>query len=229
MSRARRLPVELLEPYLLAVAASPPNRDTPSEATMRLDWGQVFGNANPVEVEIGFGKGLFLLTSAQAHPQTNYLGVEILRKYQLFAATRMARRGLHNVRLVCADARRFLRDYLTDACVAAVHVYFPDPWWKRRHEKRRLFTAEFAAQCARVLRPGGKLYLVTDVEEYFGMMQRLLAQQSILSKLPRTALGTPEHDLDYLTNFERKYREVGRPIYRVAYERLSGSAFSREP
>ena len=116
--RVRHLPLEALGPYLL------PLPDPPAP----IDWPALFGNDHPVELEVGFGKGLFLLTAALAHPGTNFLGVEVVRKYQLFTATRMAKRHLRNVRLACADARLFLSDCVGSASLRAVHVYFPDPW-----------------------------------------------------------------------------------------------------
>jgi len=102
--RAKRLPLDELAPYLLI----------PPEPPTRIDWRAVFGNDHPVELDIGFGKGLFLLNASQASPHANFVGIEILRKYQLYAATRFAKRGLKNVRLVKADAREFLRDYVSD-------------------------------------------------------------------------------------------------------------------
>jgi tRNA (guanine-N7-)-methyltransferase len=212
--RTRRLPLEELRPYLLEVP------DPPAP----LDWRAVFGNDHPVEVEVGFGKGLFLLTAARSCPGVNFLGIEIVRKYQLFAATRLAIRGLRQVRLACADARTFLRDCVAAGSVQAVHVYFPDPWWKKRHHKRRLFTAEFAAQCERVLRPGGRLHVATDVEEYFGLITELVAGHTRLQRLPPPDEYAPEHDLDYLTNFERKARKQGKPVWRVRYERAGTPA-----
>src|SRR5262249_8992936 len=148
------------------------------------DFSTVFGNDHPVEMEVGFGKGLFLVTASAARPEINFLGVEVERKYVLFTATRLAKRHRTNVRLVCGDARRVLPGFLPDGCVQAVHVYFPDPWWKNRHRKRRLFTEEFAAQAARVLRRGGHLHLVSDVEDYFQIMTGLLEHQPDLQRLP---------------------------------------------
>jgi tRNA (guanine-N7-)-methyltransferase len=200
--------LEQLGPYLLEVPDPP----------RPLDWSAVFGNDHPVEVEVGCGKGLFLLTASQACPEVNFLGVEIVRKYQLFTATRLAKRDLRNVRVARSDARVFLRDCVALGSLQAIHVYFPDPWWKKRHLKRRVFTAEFALQCERVLKPGGHLYVVTDVEEYFGVMTALLAEQTKLRRLPAPELKEPVHDLDYLTNFERKFRKEGRPIHRAVYE-----------
>ena len=215
MRHSARLPLEELQPYLLPLPA-PVRPDAPPP---RYDWAQVFGNANPVEIEVGFGKGLFLLNSAQARPAVNFVGVEIERKYQLFAATRIAKRGLGNVRLACADARTFLRDRVADATVQVVHVYFPDPWWKTRHHKRRVFTEDFAGQCVRILAPGGHLHLATDVEGYYARVTEMLAGIESLRLLPPPAAHEPEHDLDYLTNFERKFRKEGKPVFRATYER----------
>jgi tRNA (guanine-N7-)-methyltransferase len=219
--RGPRLPLEELAPYLLDVPSLPPGQPPPTDLDTPhpLDWHAVFGNDHPVELEVGFGKGLFLLTAAQARPDVNFAGVEIVRKYQLFTATRLARRGLRNVRVACADVRLFLPRQVATASLHAVHVYFPDPWWKKRHHKRRVFTAEFVRECTRVLRPGGMLHVVTDVAEYAAVMAELLAHQRGLRPLPPPSAHEPTHDLDYLTNFERKFRKQGKPIFRMRYER----------
>jgi tRNA (guanine-N7-)-methyltransferase len=209
--RAKRLPLEVLAPYLLELP----------EPRSPLDWRQIFRDDHPVELEVGFGKGLFLLNACQACPNVNFLGIEILRKYQLYAATRFAKRGLKNVRLVKADGREFLRDYVPDESFQAIHVYFPDPWWKKRHLKRRLVTGDFAAQCERTLQSGGRLYVVTDVADYFGIITVLLQQHTRLKLLPVSDPKEPTHDLDYLTNFERKFRKEGRAIHRGVYERVT--------
>ncbi|MHB1426517.1 MAG: tRNA (guanosine(46)-N7)-methyltransferase TrmB [Gemmataceae bacterium] len=225
MRRHPRMPVEELAPYLLVEggggrAGSVSDGHSVADASgSPLDWREVFGNGNPVQLEIGFGKGLFLVTMALAHPEINFVGVEIVRKYQLFTATRLAKRNLRNVRVACADARLFLPRFVAAESLQAVHVYFPDPWWKKRHHKRRVFTAEFVAECLRVLRRGGKLNAVTDVEEYAGVMAALLAEQAALQPLPPPHEQEPTNDLDYLTNFERKFRKQGKAIYRLHYEK----------
>jgi tRNA (guanine-N7-)-methyltransferase len=207
--RVRRLTLDELAPYLLE----------PSPTPMPLDWRHIFPKDQPVEIEVGFGKGLFLVTAAAACPNVNFLGIEIARKYQLYTATRLAKRGLDNVRVAKADARLFLRDHVAAGSCQAVHVYFPDPWWKKRHLKRRLFTADFAGECARVLRPGGRLYVVTDVLDYFEVIKHLLGEQPGIRPVSQAQPRHPEHDLDYLTNFERKFRKEGKAIYRASYEK----------
>jgi tRNA (guanine-N7-)-methyltransferase len=184
-----------------------------------LDCRAVFGNDNPVEVEVGSGKGLFLVTAGQSHPQTNYLGIEIVRKYQLYTATRLAKRELRNVRVACADARLFLRDRISPESVQAVHVYFPDPWWKKRHHKRRVFTEIFASQCERVLRVGGHLLVATDVPDYAAMVREVVATVPQLRESEAPAEHAPAHDMDYLTNFERRFRKQGKEIYRMCFEK----------
>jgi tRNA (guanine-N7-)-methyltransferase len=219
--RAARLPPEQLQPYLVELPTPRgPVREGPRPGP--LDWREVFGNDHPVEVEVGSGKGLFLVTESQARPGVNFFGIEVVRKYQLFTATRLATRGLRNVRVACADARVVLRDRVATGSVQGVHVYFPDPWWKTRHHKRRVFTDEFAAQCARVLAPGGVLYVATDVADYAAMVRATVGAHTALRELPGPAEHEPEHDLDYLTNFERKFRREGRAIHRMAYQQVGG-------
>lgn len=215
MRRAGRLPLEQLAPYLLPLPEPP----------VPFDWTAVFGNAHPVELEVGFGKGLFLLNSALARPHVNFVGVEIVRKYQLFTATRIAKRGLANVRLACADARLFLRDRVPAGSLQGVHVYFPDPWWKKRHHKRRVFTPEFAALCQRSLRPGGRLQLATDVPDYFALASETVREHTSLGPLPDEAFASPGGAEGlmggFLTNFERKAVLEGTPVSRGVWEKAS--------
>lgn len=207
--RVIRLPRELLAPYLLEV---PPDAGP-------LAWPAVFGNDRPVEIEVGFGKGLFLVRSSQARPEVNFFGVEIARKLQFFVANRIAKRELHNVRLVCTDARRLLAVQVPAASVQAVHVYFPDPWWKQRHRKRRLYQADFAAACERVLQPGGKLHVASDVETYFQLIQDTTAKHTRFILEPPAPEPPATADLDCLSNFERKARKVGKPVWRAVYRK----------
>lgn len=209
MRRGVRLPLEQLQPYLI---------DPGGTAARPIDFAALFGNDHPVEMEVGFGKGLFLLTASMAHPEINYLGVEIERKYQLFTANRIAKRHLTNVRLACADARTFLPIFISDACLQAIHVYFPDPWWKRRHMKRRLFTPHFVAECARILEPGGVLHIATDVADYFKVMTDLLQHQPGMT-LVQVEEKPPGAEPEYLTNFERKFRLQGKSIWRADWRK----------
>jgi tRNA (guanine-N7-)-methyltransferase len=190
----------------------------PFDAPAPINWLELFGNDNPVELEIGSGKGLFLINAASSASGHNFLGVELARKYARMAAERLARRELTNAKIWRGDARLILGRLVPAASVRAVHVYFPDPWWKKRHKKRRVFTEELVAQVDRALEPGGRLRVASDVEEYFVLIQSLIAANPRFREEPVTEPNGPGHELDCLTNFERKYRLEGRPIFRAHYE-----------
>ncbi|MFO0969642.1 MAG: tRNA (guanosine(46)-N7)-methyltransferase TrmB [Gemmataceae bacterium] len=228
MRKSGRLPLEALAPYLLEV---PPAFNARAAARLAaasvawyagkkpLDWPELFGRSRPVEIEIGFGKGLFLLNASEARPEHDFLGIEKERDYTLFTATRLAKRERRNVRVVCADARWFVAEWLADASVDHVHIYFPDPWWKKRHHKRRLFNEEFATRLTQLLKGGGRLHFATDVPEYFAMTMAMLRVLPALTEAPAPPQSDPRHDMDYLTNFERKFRLQAKPIHRALFER----------
>lgn len=228
MRKPRRLPVEALAPYEyvppLAFATGwgvgPPQAQVESnEPIPRIVWQELFQNKNPVEIEVGFGKGHFLVTEATRRPEVNFFGIEIIRKYQRYASNRIAARQLPNCKTCWADAKRILRDLVPPDSVETVHVFFPDPWWKSKHKKRTLFTPEFATIILDVLKPGGILHFVTDVSDYFDMVSGVLAGVPRFHPLPPPEESAPTHDMDYLTNFERKFRKEGRPIYRSRHEK----------
>jgi tRNA (guanine-N7-)-methyltransferase len=219
-----RLPLEAIEPYMLPTPPPTPGRECePPPAP--LDWHAIFGNDHPVEIEVGSGKGLFLVNAGMAHPETNYVGIEIVHKYQFSIANRLAKRRLANVRIAYSDARWILRDWVAEASVQAVHLYFPDPWWKLKHRKRRMFTEEFARQSYRILRPGGSLFVVTDVADYAKVVRRTVPHTPFVEREPPPE-SPGSHQMDYLTNFERRFREEGRPIHRMRFEKTFASQCS---
>ncbi|MEX2185518.1 MAG: tRNA (guanosine(46)-N7)-methyltransferase TrmB [Pirellulales bacterium] len=186
-----------------------------------FDATAVFGRAAPLELEIGSGKGLFLATAAAAHPERNFLGTEVDRKYAKFVAARCAKRGLSNVRVVQGDALRLLAEWVPDRSLAAVHVYFPDPWWKKRHHKRRVFRPSFVRDIERALVDGGRLHFWTDVEDYFHAALELIAAETKLVGPMSVAERSAEHDLDYRTHFERRTRLSGQSVYRSEFRKHS--------
>ena len=188
-----------------------------------VDLAEVFGNARPVEVEIGTGKGTFLLARAGARPEINFLGIEYAWPYCNYAADRFRRRGLANVRMLHTDAAHFFKVCLTDASLTRVHIYFPDPWPKRKHHRRRLIQPAFLADVRRTLRIGGQLIIVTDHMDYFEHIRRVLAGASGLVETPMPRMTVPDGDGPAAvegelvgTNFERKYIAQGRAFYPVA-------------
>lgn len=184
-----------------------------------LDAAGLFGRRAPLEVEVGSGKGLFLRSAAATRPGADFLGVEVARKYARFAAAGLVKRGLKNALVVHGDAVRFFHEWASDGSLAAVHVYFPDPWWKKRHKKRRLLRESFVADVERALVPGGSPHFWTDVEEYFQTTLALIAASTRLEGPLEVAERPAEHDLDYRTHFERRNRQHGVPIHRAEFRK----------
>jgi tRNA (guanine-N7-)-methyltransferase len=181
----------------------------------RINFEQLFGNTQPLEIEIGTGKGTFLVARASARPELNFLGLEWARPYATYSADRFRRNGLTNVRMLRADAGPFFKDRLADQSVWRVHIYFPDPWPKRRHHRRRLIQPGFLQQVHRVLRPGGQLIVVTDHLDYFYQIRSVLHAARGFVTIPFPRMTSREGEL-VGTNFERKYIAQGRPFYWAA-------------
>jgi tRNA (guanine-N7-)-methyltransferase len=189
----------------------------PMDVQVPFDWALLFGNDRPVDLEVGSGKGLFLVNAATLDPDCNFLGVELSRKYTQLAAMRLARNCVPNAKIWRGDARIVLARLVPASSLRTVHVYFPDPWWKNRHKKRRVFTESLLNDVERTLKPGGELRIASDVEEYFGIIKALVSARERFHEEAVPEPRAPEHTLDYLTNFERKYRIEGRSIYRAFY------------
>jgi len=183
------------------------------------DGAALFGRRAAFEVEIGSGKGLFLRTAAAMRPQSDFLGVEISAKYARFAAAGLAKRELGNAIVVLGDAGRLFAELLPDGCLAAVHLYFPDPWWKQRHKRRRVMRESLAEDIQRTLRPAAALHFWTDVREYFETTLELLAAHTNLQGPLEVPEAAAEHDMDYRTHFERRTRLSGRPVYRAEFRK----------
>lgn len=181
------------------------------------DAGPLFGRRAPLEVEVGSGKGLFLRTAAAACPEVDFLGIEIARRYAQFAAAALVKRQLNNATVVIADALRVFAELLPEASLAAVHVYFPDPWWKKRHRKRRVMRESFLHDVERALVPGGRFHFWSDVEEYFDESLELLAAQTVLQGPIAVSEAPAQHEMDYRTHFERRMRLHGEPVYRAEF------------
>jgi tRNA (guanine-N7-)-methyltransferase len=177
-----------------------------------LDWTEIFGNGHPVELEIGIGKGRYLIDAAQHCPEVNFVGIEWAAKYLRLALGRSQRRGLRNLRLAHVDAREFVEFFVAAESLRAVHLYFPDPWPKKRHHKRRLFDEEFLDEVERVLCPGGWFWLATDHAEYWSVMMELLDRRPGLVPVEAEWSGAA-------TNYEAKYLTEGREIFRQVLEK----------
>jgi len=177
----------------------------------RLDLQQLFGNANRVVVEIGSGKGRFLIAAATEQPDVNFIGIEKSLHYHRVIAERVAKRHLRNVRLINYDAFPVLRDMIPDASLSEIHIYFPDPWPRKREQKRRIIRPDALAEMRRALVDGGTGIYVTDHREYFE------AAQPAIEQFFKTEARIPAPDDSPRTNYEAKYRAQGREIYEVRF------------
>jgi len=202
----------------------------------RIDFVQVFGRAGPLHIEIGTGRATFLLNQAKAQPGVNFLGIERAKKFYRYAVDRIGRSGLTNVRIVRTDAAAFLAPApiagssgkgprlvpgnwcgVPDGSVDCFHIYFPDPWPKRRHHKRRFLNEVNLQQLLRCLKCAGQLRIATDDDDYFEQIQQLItAQGQRLEAIEfLSAAGTENGELTG-TNYERKYIKDRRQIYTLA-------------
>lgn len=181
-----------------------------------LSFAALFGNDNPVEMEVGSGKGTFLTDQAKVRPGVNFFGIEWANWFYRYASDRLRRNGCTNARMVRADADFFLKEFVPDACLSVLHIYFPDPWPKKRHHKRRLIQPPFLKTVERVLTPGGRLQVVTDHQGYFEENIDPAVRRSNLNVIDYNRPGSAGAGEFVGTNFERKYKREGRPFHAVA-------------
>lgn len=194
----------------------------PDQCPKPINWPDLYGNTNPVELEIGMGKGTFLTEQAKVRPEVNFFGIEWANWFCRYASDRLRRNGCVNVRTVRAEAMFFLREHIADASLAVLHVYFPDPWPKARHHKRRLVQKPFLEQAQRILIPGGRLQIVTDHQGYFEENIDPLVRASALTVVDYNRPGSAAEGEFVGTSFERKYRHEGRPFFAIAAIKAAG-------
>ena len=184
-----------------------------------LDRSALFGRQARLEIEVGSGKGLFLSAAASGDADSDFLGIEILAKYASFVGARLATRQLANARIIHGNAEDFFRLWVQADSIHAVHVYFPDPWWKARHKKRRVMNELFLQNVQRTLVPSGTLHFWTDVEEYFQSALELIAVHTSLVGPQPVSEKPADHDLDYRTHFERRMRLNNLSVYRAQFDK----------
>ena len=187
-----------------------------------LDFDAVFGRQAPVILEIGFGNGDALRASAMANPQNNYLGIEVHRPGIGTLLRNLEASGIENVRVMHADAMEVLKTTIPDDSLAAVRLFFPDPWPKKRHHKRRLVQTEFVELVRRKLKPGGYLHLATDWEEYAGHMWAVLSGTAGLSAVTDPERQAAMTGARPLTKFEQRGRRLGHKVGELVYRRTAG-------
>ena len=182
-----------------------------------IDFGVHFGRRAPLVVEIGFGMGDATAQIAQARPDANFLGVEVHTPGVGALLKRIGEMGLANLRIVQHDAVEVLQHMIAPASLAGVHVFFPDPWHKKRHHKRRLIQAPFVALLATRLAPGGYLHCATDWQPYAEQMLAVLGAEPLLANTVAGYAPRPEHRPP--TKFEQRGLRLGHGVWDLVFVR----------
>jgi tRNA (guanine-N7-)-methyltransferase len=184
-----------------------------------LDLEAVFGRAAPRCLEIGFGAGEVIGSLAENNPDTDYLGIEVHRSGVGRLLLRAQLACLNNLRLVCHDAVDVLRDHVPDQCLDEVLIFFPDPWHKKRHHKRRLIEPGFVSIVAAKLRGAGVLRLATDWQDYAQQMLAVCNAEPQLQSLSPDQNFVPRPEFRPPTRFERRGERLGHGVWDLAYSR----------
>ncbi|NNC63402.1 MAG: tRNA (guanosine(46)-N7)-methyltransferase TrmB [Gammaproteobacteria bacterium] len=189
-------------------------------ADRTLDLEAAFGRSAPVVLEIGFGNGEALFTSAANHPEIDHLGIEVHEPGIGHLLMLLERADLDNVRLIARDAVEVLERQLDKASVKVIRIFFPDPWPKKRHHKRRLLQPSFIAELARVVEPGGLVHIATDWTNYAEQTIDLMAQSDEFEPLTAEAATANPLAERPPTKFERRGRTLGHEVWDLYYRRV---------
>jgi len=187
-------------------------------ATALLDLDTAFGRVAPKILEIGFGMGDSTATIAAGHPDTDYLGVEVHTPGVGALLKRIGEGHLGNIRIIQHDAVEVLEHMIADASLDGIHIFFPDPWPKKRHHKRRLIQPDFVAKLAGKLKPGGYLHLATDWEDYAMQMLEVLSAERTLTNTAKDY--APRPDYRPLTKFEKRGLKLGHGVWDLIFKRV---------
>ena len=190
-----------------------------SAAPGPIDLPQLFGRDARRTLEIGFGSGDVLLELARRHPEQDFLGIEVHKPGVGALLLKLEQEQLRNVRLLCEDAVQVLAGRLPDAGLDAILVYFPDPWPKKRHHKRRLLQAEFASLAVRKLKTGGSLQLATDWQDYAEQMLTVLSGTPGLHNLASGNGFAPRPAERPASRFEQRGLKLGHPVFDLVFQR----------
>ena len=187
--------------------------------TTPIDPAAVFGIPQPLYVEIGFGNGESLAEMARQHPERNYLGIEVHRPGVGHLLLKLDEYGCENVRVMRHDAVEVLRDMLAPASVHGVYLFFPDPWHKKRHHKRRILSAAFVDQLARIIEPGGFFPAATDWQDYAEQMMSVLSASAAFRNRAGLRRYMARPDERPLTKFERRGQRLGHGVWDLVFDR----------
>jgi tRNA (guanine-N7-)-methyltransferase len=184
-----------------------------------LDLDAVFGRTAVKILEIGFGNGKSLAQMAATHPENDYLGIEVHRPGVGSLLILAEEQNLSNLRVICDDAVEVLNHRIPDASLDQVQIFFPDPWHKKRHHKRRIIQPTFIRLIAQKLKSGGRLHLATDWEDYARQMSEVLKHSPDFENTSHTNDFVPRPDYRPLTKFEQRGQRLGHGVWDLVYRR----------
>lgn len=185
-----------------------------------LNAADIFGRAGPLVLEIGFGMGQSLLTMAEAAPESNFIGIEVHTPGVGKLIQGMEERGVNNIRIYRHDAVEVLRDCISQESLDTVQIFFPDPWHKRKHQKRRLIQPAFVEQLRTRMKPGGLLHLATDWEDYAKQMMKVLSAAPGYKNCHAQGHYAPRPDYRPLTKFEKRGERLGHGVWDLMFTRV---------
>ncbi|WP_044469836.1 tRNA (guanosine(46)-N7)-methyltransferase TrmB [Mannheimia massilioguelmaensis] len=174
---------------------------------------EIFGNDNPVILEIGFGMGKSLVEMAKQHPQYNYLGIEVHTPGVGACIAYAVEKNIKNLRVICHDATEILRDCIADNSLGGLQLFFPDPWQKSKHHKRRIVQPEFVQAVMKKMHQGGFIHMATDWENYSEHMLEVLKNTQGLRNTSKTQDFIPRPDFRPLTKFEQRGQRLGHGVW----------------
>ncbi len=185
-----------------------------SDIITHFDWSKIFENDNPVEIDLGCGDGGFLVTYAQAHPEINLFGTERLMGRLNKIIRKCAQLQINNIKVGRIESSYFIKYLVPPNSLSAIHLYFPDPWPKKRHEKHRLVQAGFAHECFNAINSTGSIYIRTDNVDYYEQMREVFRNEMGL-----TEVETPSHLKTFQTDFEKQWIALGLPTNYATYKK----------
>jgi tRNA (guanine-N7-)-methyltransferase len=184
-----------------------------------LNYADVFGREAPVVLEIGFGMGASLVTMAKAAPEKNFIGIEVHRPGVGRLLHLMAEQGVDNIRAYCDDAVEVLAQCIPDASLDGVQIFFPDPWHKKKHNKRRLIQPEFVQKLRKKLKVGGVIHLATDWQDYAEQMLEVMSTAEGFRNQAGKGYA-PRPDSRPLTKFEARGERLGHGVWDLLFEKV---------
>jgi len=183
----------------------------------KLDPTQLFGNSHPLYLEIGFGNGEALAETASQHPENNYIGIEVHRPGVGHLLLKLEEQGLNNVKTIRHDAMEVLRHHLPEECLDGAMLFFPDPWHKKRHHKRRIVQPEFVSLLAQLLKPGGIVHMATDWEDYATHMMQVLSHSPEFENSQGEGKFAPRPETRPVTKFEQRGHRLGHGVWDLLF------------